>query len=67
MTKATIEELDERVSALERAVSVLAQKSPSSKRGWRATVGRFAGDDVMKEIFELGRQIREAESRDGNK
>jgi hypothetical protein len=29
------------------------------RKDWRSTLGMFAGDDVMKEIIEEGRKIRE--------
>ena len=67
MTKATIEDLDERVTALEKNLSELMQRPPADKTGWRSTIGLFAGDDVMKEIFELGHQIRATERRDSKK
>lgn len=61
----TLEELESRVSALEEAVAKLARRQNGEQRqkDWRRTVGMFSGDEVMKEIFELGRKIREEDRR----
>lgn len=62
MPRATLEQ---RVAALEKQVSALIANQASAGRvkDWRRTSGAFTGDDVMKEIFEEGRKIREAEGR----
>ncbi|MBI1916619.1 MAG: hypothetical protein HYS12_18080 [Planctomycetes bacterium] len=62
MSQITLETLAERVAALEKAVATLRQLQPTFPPGkdWRRTIGMFAGDEVMKEIFEAGRLIREA-------
>jgi hypothetical protein len=62
MTQPTLEE---RVAALEKLVVQILAKLPPPEpaRDWRATVGMFANDPVMKEIDEAGRQIREADRR----
>ena len=55
--------LDERVAALEQEVARLAQVQhagrPAPDKDWRSTLGMFAGDPIMKEIIEEGRQIRQ--------
>jgi hypothetical protein len=51
--------LDERVTNLEHEVAVLAQSLPKNDRGWQSSAGMFAGDDVMKEIINEGKAIRE--------
>lgn len=32
------------------------------RRGWLQTVGTFADDEIMREISEAGRRIRESEA-----
>lgn len=57
--------LEGRVSTLEQKVAeltVLVEKA-SQPKDWRSTIGMFAGDEVMKRIFEAGRGIREADRR----
>ena len=55
--------LEERVSALEKAVArIVTQPSIApQKKDWRSTLGMFADDPLMKEIDEEGRKIREAD------
>ena len=57
--------LEERVAALERQVGTLLASATGSARAkdWRRTRGAFTGDDVMKQVFEKGRKIREAEGK----
>jgi hypothetical protein len=57
--------LEERVAALKKHVEALLAKDPMTGRtkDWRRTRGFFTGDDLMKQIFEEGRRIREAETR----
>jgi hypothetical protein len=57
--------LEKRVGALEKLVAALLA-NPMADRGakdWRRTRGIFTGDDLMKQIFEEGRKIREAERK----
>lgn len=54
--------LERRISVLESKVDRLL-KGPQRKKDWRRTVGMFAGDDLMKEIDEEGRKIREEDRR----
>jgi hypothetical protein len=62
MSRATLEQ---RVAALEKRVEALAahQSGAGRVKDWRRTAGAFTGDDVMKQIFEEGRKIREAERK----
>lgn len=60
------ETLEERVAILERQVNaLLAGQSAQSTRvkNWRRTRGAFTGDDLMKQVFEEGHKIREAERK----
>ncbi len=63
MAELTLEALAERVAILEKEMARIRQPQQAAPRtrDWRRTVGMFAGDEVMKEIFEAGRQIRDAE------
>ena len=62
MSRATLEE---RVAALERQVrSLLANPDGTGRaKNWRSTRGAFTGDDFMKQVFEEGRKIRDAERK----
>lgn len=57
--------LEERIAELERQVATLkAQVATLIKpNDWRSVVGMFAGDEVMKQILEQGRKIREEDRR----
>ena len=57
--------LNERVSKLEEQLAALQakQRPQLPKKDWRQTIGMFAGDEVMKQIDEEGRKLREAERR----
>lgn len=57
--------LEQRVADLEKTVADLIanQATTGREKDWRRTIGAFSGDDVMKEIFEEGRKIREAERK----
>jgi hypothetical protein len=60
MSRATLEE---RVAALERQVVALLANHAGTGRAkdWRRTRGAFTDDDLMKQVFEEGRKIRDAE------
>jgi len=57
--------LEERVAALEEQVCALLANSVGTERAkdWRRTRGAFSGDDLMKQVFEEGRKIRDAERK----
>jgi hypothetical protein len=57
--------LEKRVAALERQVAELkvAVESKGRSKDWRRTVGMFSGDEVMKQIDEEARKIRETDRR----
>jgi len=57
--------LEERVAALERQVDTLManQAGTGRTKDWRRTRGVFTGDDLMKQVFEEGRKIRDAERK----
>jgi hypothetical protein len=62
MSRATLED---RVAALEKQVdALLADRAASGRaKDWRHTRGAFTGDDLMKQVFEEGRKIRDAERK----
>jgi hypothetical protein len=62
MPKATIED---RVAALEKQVGGLLTDRTGTRgaKDWRRTRGVFTGDDLMKQVFEEERKIRDAERR----
>jgi hypothetical protein len=55
--------LEERVETLEETVAALVTRRDTAKQkgDWRSTIGMFAGDSVIRQIQEEGRQLREAE------
>jgi hypothetical protein len=55
--------LEERVAALEKQVAQLLANAAALPpyKDWRRVAGRFSGDEVMKQIDEEGRKIREAD------
>jgi hypothetical protein len=57
--------LEERITALEEKVSELSLthlgNGKTTQDDWRSTIGMFAGDAVMKEIIDEGRNLREAD------
>jgi hypothetical protein len=57
--------LEERVAALERQMGILLASHAGTGRGkdWRRTRGVFTGDNLMKQVFEEGRKIRDAERK----
>lgn len=57
MTSSTLER---RVARLEEIVACL-QNGTRREKDWRRTIGMFAGDEVMKQIEEEGRKVREAD------
>lgn len=64
-TVPTIDELAERVAALEDELARLIQRrDPLLKKGWQNAIGMYGDDPGMKEMLELGRQIRAADLPD---
>jgi hypothetical protein len=57
--------LEERVAALERQVLAILGNHVGAGHAndWRHTRGAFTGDDLMKQVFEEGRKIRDAERK----
>ena len=57
--------LEERVATLEKQVGALLANHGATGRAkdWRRTRGIFTGDDLMKQVFEEGRKIREADKK----
>jgi hypothetical protein len=55
--------MEERLAALEKQVGELARRllALEAPKDWRSTIGMFAGNEGMKEVFEEGRKIREAD------
>jgi hypothetical protein len=53
--------LEKRMDALEKEVAELRTKVDrlTAPKDWRSTIGMFAGDEVMRQIEEEGRKIRE--------
>jgi hypothetical protein len=63
MTTSSLEALEQRVAALEKSMARLLQ-APESRphfKDWRQAIGLFPGDELMKQIDEAGRAIREAD------
>lgn len=56
--------LTQRVAALEQQLgSLLKQIKGERDKDWRRTIGAFAGDDFMREVFAEGKRIRQAEKK----
>lgn len=57
--------LEERITELESQVAMLRAQVATliQPNDWRSVVGMFAGDEVMKQILEQGRKIREKDRR----
>lgn len=53
--------VEERISALERAVAELVQSRQRAGRAkdWKRTVGMLSGNELMKQIDAAGQAIRE--------
>jgi hypothetical protein len=66
MATVSLEHLEQRVAALEISMARLLQVSDREHRfkDWRKAVGTVQGSELMKEIDEAGRAIREADRRD---
>jgi hypothetical protein len=57
--------LEQRVAALEQQVAELRaqQANGASEKPWLRTMGMFAGDEVMKEVFDDALKLREEDRR----
>jgi hypothetical protein len=66
MSSTTLENLEQRVAALEKEMARLRQDRQPRPcfKDWRRAVGMFPGDDFMKQIDEAGRAIREADRQE---
>jgi hypothetical protein len=66
MSSITLENLEQRLTALEKEVAQLRQdRQPRPPfKDWRQAVGLFPGNDFMKRIDEAGREIREADRQE---
>lgn len=61
MNHPTLESLARRIDELE--ARVLAQERSTPRKDWRSVVGMFDDSEVMPQIIEEGRRIREAERK----
>jgi hypothetical protein len=68
MATSSLEHLEQRVAALEKNMARLLQapEQPQRLKDWRHAVSVVPGSDLMKEIVEAGRAIREADRRDSS-
>jgi hypothetical protein len=57
--------LEKRVAVLEQQVGAILslRTGVGPAKDWRSIRGAFTGDEVMKQIFEEGRKIREADRK----
>jgi hypothetical protein len=55
--------LEDRVTALERVVARLSERAAGenveSEKDWRLSLGVLAGDEIINEVINEGRKIRE--------
>ena len=61
---ATINEIEQRLSAVEQAVAEIQQRTgnPKAADNWLQEVrGSFRGDPIFAKMIEYGRQIRNAD------
>jgi len=56
-----LEELEQRVAALEQQMKRLASPPQSEWKDWRKALERANAGELAEEIEEAGRQIREAD------
>ncbi len=61
---ATTPELEERVRILESQMAkFLLEKTKPQGKDWRQTLGRFTGDELMREIDEEALRFREEDRK----
>lgn len=58
-------ELEQRVMMLENELALVKAELQrlNGPNDWRSALGMFTGDETMKDVFEAGRKIREADRR----
>jgi hypothetical protein len=59
MSAPTLEELAQRLDAVEKTLAQMAL--PSRAKNWRRVVGLFSEDEFMKQVIAEGNAIREAD------
>ena len=65
MNELTLESLARRVDALERELRT--QRATESKKDWRRVVGIAGDSELMRQIDDEGRRIREAEREEAQR
>jgi hypothetical protein len=50
--------LEERVAALEQEVAQMKAQHSNGDKSWLRTMGKFAGDEGLKEVFEEAMKLR---------
>ena len=65
MNEPTLESLAQRVDALERELRI--QRATETKKDWRRVVGIAGDSELMRQIDDEGRKIREAEREEARR
>ena len=65
MNEPTLESLARRIDALERELRI--QRSTESNKDWRRVVGIAGDSELMHQIDDEGRRIREAEREEARR
>ena len=65
MNEPTLESLAQRVDALERELRT--QRATETKKDWRRVVGIAGDSELMRQIDDEGRRIRETEREDARR
>ena len=65
MNEPTLESLAQRVDALERELRI--QRATETKKDWRRVVGIAGDSELMRQIDDEGRRIREAEREEARR
>jgi hypothetical protein len=56
--------LQQRVAKIEKTVEkLLASENATRAKDWQRSLGMFTGDELMRQIFEKGRKVRQADRR----
>ena len=65
MEPTTLENLEQRVAALEKGLAQMmkAQSQPSEWKDWRQAVGKVTRTELAEEVDAAAREIREADRR----